>query len=115
MYRKPTHTNAYSKFRSNRPARAHLNNIKGLIYRAYRLCSTAEDLQEGLALITNTFNANGYPPHKVDEVVKNYKPLKEKEKEAEEKKDERLDTLFIPYVKGISEKLERVLKKKESK
>ena len=59
-YRKPTHTNSYSKFRSNRPDRMHLNGIKGLLYRAHKMCNNPKDLQDELELITNTFIANEY-------------------------------------------------------
>ena len=110
IYRKPTHTNSYSKFRSNRPERMHLNGIKGLLYRAHKICSTT-DLQDELEMITNTFIANGYPPHKVDFIVNSYKP-KDETKNCEEKDDqEMLDTLCVPYVKGVSEFLENALKK----
>lgn len=122
VYRKPTHTNSYSKFRSNRPEKMHLNGIKGLLYRAHKICNNPSetekqpsDLQEELEIIRNTFIANGYPPHKVDLVVNTYKP-KEEQHDCESKtpnEEEAYDTLCIPYLKGISEHLERALKKQK--
>ena len=112
VYRKPTHTNSYSKFRSNRPERTHLNGIKGLLFRAHKICSPA-DLQDELELISNTFIANGYPPHKVDSVINSYKPKDEANTNevTEEKDDGEVNTLCVPYVKGVSERLENALKK----
>ena len=113
VYRKPTHTNSYAKFRSNRPAKLHLNGIKSLLYRAHKLCSTEEDLKEELDFITNTFISNGYPPHKVDEIVRSYSPQPELSEKKELENCRPKATLCIPYVKGSSERLEKVLHKED--
>ena len=104
VYRKPTHTNSYTKFNSNRPMKAQLDIIKGLLHQAYKLCSTPEDLKEEIELIANTFIANGYPPERVDQVIKSYNHQQKEESTIAEKSH---NILCILYVKGVSDKLEK--------
>jgi hypothetical protein len=117
VYRKPTHTNSYSKFRSNRPESMHLNGIKGLLHRAHKICSTPADLQDELQLISNTFIANGYPPQKVDFIINSYRPKGEPQncEERDPHVEDKLDNLCVPYVKGVSEHLQKSLRKEQVK
>ena len=81
--------------------------IKGLLDRAHKLCNNQQELKEELELITNTFIANGYPPKKVDEIVLAYKP-----QDGENSNEEEVNnTLCVPYLKGVSERLEKIFRK----
>ena len=60
IYRKPTHTNAYTHYNTCSP-QAHKDSIiRSLTRRAYTLCSP-QHLQSELEFLKNTFLGNGYP------------------------------------------------------
>ena len=64
----------YSNFNSNRPKHAQFGILKGLLYRAYKLCDEPEDLQEEIDFLTDIFIAHDYQPEEVDKIVLTYRP-----------------------------------------
>ena len=103
VYRKATQTLRYSHYRSNRPKEDQLNNLKGLLYRAEKICDKDCDKIEEKQLLSNAFIACGFPVRDVDRVVQNYKPKTEEEKQKQEENLDSLDkdifTLHTPSLK----------------
>jgi len=114
VYRKKSHTLKYSNFNSNRPHNSQFGILKGLLYRAYKLCDEPEDQKEEIDFLTDIFISNDYPPEEVDRIVLNYRPKVENDIENDEVKDEEAkkdDVLCLPYVPKYSEQLQKRLGK----
>ena len=119
VYRKKTHTQKYIHWRSNHPKECLIGVMKGLIHRAYQLCDLQEDLKEELDLLRDVFISNGYPIKIVEKTIKEYVPktgnqkmedLKEKAEDLEKEK-EGSSQLYVPYVPGFSDRMQRELRK----
>ena len=108
VYRKPTHTGQYTHFSSNQPLHVKLSTIKILVSRAKLICSDQTSLNEELSYIRKTMQLNGYPLNVINKTIKDTLQShnsKHKSKELEPLK------MFIPYEKGVAEKLKRVASK----
>ncbi|XP_046400889.1 uncharacterized protein LOC124167135 [Ischnura elegans] len=111
IYRKPTHTdhylNAYSHYHPSQKA----SLVATLLHRAYKL-SYAESLAKEKEHLMTTLERNGYNREMIlkrtTQVEKRNRTL-EKEKQPNEKPE---TYATIPYVAGTSEKISRILKKK---
>ena len=111
VYRKSTHTLRYSHFRSNRPKEDQLNNLKGLLHRAEKICDRECDKVEEKQLLSNAFIACGFPVSDVDRIVQSYKPKTEEEKLQERENLNKLDKMYLPYIPRVSNKLKKQLRK----
>ena len=109
--RKSTHTLRYSHFRSNRPKEDQLNNLKGLLHRAEKICDRECDKVEKKQLLSNAFIACGFPISDVDRIVQNYKPKTEEEKLQEGENLSKLDKMYLSYIPRVSNKLKKQLRK----
>ena len=109
VYRKDTHTFRYLHWRSNHPKNCLLGVMKGLIYRAYRLCDEEKDLMDELGFLKDIFISNGYPVGKVEKIFKEYVPNLDKAEQDEDTNE--LLSLFIPFVPQFSENFRRIMKK----
>ena len=101
IYRKPTHTNRYLNFQSNHPNSHKRSVVNSLINRAKMLVSDERDQRKEINLVKKTLRANGYSKHFLRDYVK-----------TEQMKEEKpTSNVFatIPYVKGFSEKVRRIL------
>jgi len=96
-----------------------LGVFKGLGHKAHVLCDRKEDLLEELALLKNVFVSNGYPEKLVRKTVQESwakETLKavlagiEQNVEMEKRK-KFCEVLHVPYVKGFSEGLQRMIRK----
>ena len=108
IYRKGTHTFRYLNWRSNHSKKCLLGVMKGLIHRAHRLCDLKEDLDAELGFLKDMFISNGYPVKEVDRVFETYQPNLDEERE---KPEEEFPSLSIPYIQGLSEKIQLLMKK----
>ena len=68
VYRKPTHTNLYTRYNSSAPSSAKYSVIRSLTRRAYNICSP-QHLQAELDTVYSTCLQNGYPSHTVNSVM----------------------------------------------
>ena len=55
------------------------------------------------------FKKNGYPRAFVQSTLRNCEANQKKRKSEEKKKKEPKDTIVLPYIKGVSEQIKRVL------
>ena len=107
VYRKKTHTDRYLHYNSHHHPRIKSGIISCLRQRACNVCSS-EDLQPELRHLEKTFQSNGYPTWVVQKVLsKRRQPSTPEPSEDNEKPK----TLFLPYVKGLSEKIDRQVRR----
>ena len=101
VYRKKTHTNQYLHYQSNHHPRQKIGTVSTLTKRM-EIISKEEDRIEEEQTIRKAFKSCGYP----DWVFKKKKKDQEKKKE-----NESVGRISIPYVKGLSERIARTMKK----
>jgi len=87
--------------------------MKGLIHRAYKLCDLEEDLKSELGFLKDMFISNGYPIRKVDKVFATYKPNVNRNDvdNDQEDEDDHLLSMSVPYVPGLAEKFQSIMRK----
>lgn len=101
VYRKPTHTDKYLHANSHHHPR-HLNSVvTSLTNRAYDLCDE-EHLQNELAHVQNVLRINGYNTRSI---VSRKRSTKSRSSTVERK------PAFLPYIKGVTDKIGKVLQK----
>jgi hypothetical protein len=102
VYRKHTHTGPYLNFESNHLPYVKRGLIQNLHSRASTICQDRQDLAKEINNLRHDLQLNGYPQGFIDSVINSKGSSRPK---TEEKP---LDSLYIPYVKGISEKFKRI-------
>jgi hypothetical protein len=103
VYRKPTHTGRYLNYESNHPPHIKRDVVQSLHSRASIICQERQDLLNEINM-RRDLQLSGYPQRFIDSVLKSRGSCRPEE---EERKNP-LGLLFIPYVKGISEKFKRI-------
>ena len=109
IYRKELHTLKYSTYSSNRPRNEQIGIVKNMLFRAYNLCDPGPDREEEIQTLKYAFINQDYPPKDIEMTIQNYQDRNEENKQAEN----RSESIVVPYVKGISEKLRRDLAKQD--
>jgi hypothetical protein len=104
IFRKPTHTNQYLNFSSNHHVSHKLSVPKTLFHRADTLISEEEDKEKEREYVKKSLRKCGYPEWAFE------KKKKEKPKKKDDEDGEKL-RVCIPYVKHLSEKIARELRK----
>ena len=106
VYRKPTHTDRYINFNSHHHPRVLNGVIRCLRDRAHNICQESTRPNE-MSHLESVFRANGYPKGLVRCNLR--QPLRDPEQpEQIVQNDERKKILYAPYVRGVSEKIERI-------
>ena len=110
IFRKKTHTDRYLNHNSHHHARTKSGIMKCLRTRAEKVCH-ATKLTGELNHLKQVFRANGYPTRTVNcnlsiHPSPNHPPTQTEEQEMTDPK-----SLHLPYVKGVSERLERKCRK----
>ena len=112
VYRKPTHTDRYLNAYSHHHPSQKASLMATLLHCAYKL-SDAESLAKEKEHLMTTLKRNGYNREMIlkrtAQVEKRNRTL-DKEKQPNEKPE---TYATIPYVAGTSEKISRILKKKD--
>ena len=103
VYHKPTHTDTYILFHSHHHQRTTTGVLRCMRDRALQICSNTEKKPE-LRRLNEVFQANGFPVNLVRKTLTSHPaPVIQPEPRQEPTK-----TLCTPYIRGLSEKLERV-------
>jgi hypothetical protein len=102
FYRKPTHTGWYLNFSSNHPPHIKRDIIQSLHKRASVICQEHQDLCDEIRGLKLDLQLNGYQRGFIDS-VNNSKGSSRLNKE-----EKPLGCVYIPYVKGVSEKFKRI-------
>ena len=111
IYRKESHTLKYSTYNSKRPRNEQLGILKNMLFRAYNLCDPGPDREQEIQTLRYAFINQDYPPKEVEQIISNYQECEgnEENKQAEN----RSESIVVPYIKGILEKLCRDLAKQD--
>ena len=108
IYRKPTHTNQYLNFKSHHPLHQKLGVVRTLYQRCDRIVTNESEKKQEHDLIASSLASCGYPKwtHRGKSKAKTDK---RKEQQSAEAKNSKVVT--IPYCSGLSEKLNRIFGK----
>ncbi|XP_055858904.1 uncharacterized protein LOC129921196 [Episyrphus balteatus] len=101
VYRKSTHTNRYLHADSHHHPANLRSVVSTLFQRAQRICDS-DHLSTELLLLDEVLEANGYSKKQ-----RSWKPFS-----SQEKKESQLDKkAFLPYVKGVTDRVGKILKR----
>jgi hypothetical protein len=98
VYRKPAHTDRYLNFKSNHPPHVKRGLIQSLHNRTSTICQDRQDLAKEINNLRHDLQLNGYPQGFIDSVIN------PKGSSRPKTEDKPLGSVYIPYVKGVSEK-----------
>ena len=101
VYKKPTHTDQYLMFSSNHHIGQKLGIVSTLKHRIETIVTTTEDKEEEEEGMKLALKECGYPQWAVDR----------KKKKKEKREDQSRGKVILPYVKTVSEKIAKVLRK----
>ncbi len=99
VFRKASQTNRYLDFQSNHPLCHKLSVVRSLTNRADQFSSTSQQRNSEVNFVRDVLSSNNYPKSVFDRVRRGSR-LKEKTTRS----------VVIPYVKGLSERISRVLR-----
>jgi len=106
VYRKPTHTERYLAFESHHPIAHKKAVVKSLTNRANNIPTTSDYRCKELKQVTSALLAHGYPKRfKVDSSKPKWSPQQSVAAAPEDVKS----FCVLPYVKGTTEPIKRVL------
>ena len=104
VYRKPTHTDRLLDESSYNPTSHKATTIRTLTRRAQLVCDTPDSLRDENRYLERVFHKNNY---NADFIKRNiYRPT---EADATNRSPTPLTTVTIPYIKGTSETISRIL------
>ena len=106
VYRKPTHTDHYIFFHSHHHQRTITEVLRFMHDRAHQICDSTS-VKPDLQHLQRAFQANGFPKGLVKKTLSR-RPTLLTPPPSEPASEDPLKTMCLPYVQGLSEKLERV-------
>ena len=106
VYRKKTHTDRYLHYNSHHHPRVKVGIVKTLKDRASRICQSSK-LRGEISRLQEVFEDNVYPTAVVKKVLQRRKLARPTDTEDKQE----MKTLCLPYVQGLSERIERACKK----
>ncbi|XP_072050219.1 uncharacterized protein [Amphiura filiformis] len=112
VYRKPTHTDQYLNYQSHHPLHQKLGVIRTLYNRKNTIVTEDEDKVEEEKKIQEALQTCGYPKWsfgKVKDQMESVKPKKSAKKTDDSTRSRGM--VVLPYVKGVTERVSRVMKK----
>ena len=116
VYRKKTHTDQYLSFQSHHPLHQKLGVVRTLLDRCDNVITEEADKEKEEKHLKSVLKVCGYPEWSIKVVKENREKKKEQKKSKKSKKKEKEDEksrgqVVLPYIKGVSEAVERVMKK----
>ena len=108
VYRKPTHTDQYLNFHSNHHLQHKRAVVNTLLLRAKSLVSEEDDRVYEIQHVKQALKTNNYPDWML--TIPN---TKSDTRESKESRNEKRVYASVPYIKGISERLQRAFKSHE--
>ena len=102
VYHKKTHTERYLNFDSNHPARVKRGIIQCLRHRAKKVCDGSTKWRE-IEHLRQVFKTNGYP----EAVIKGNLRGRPTPSHSPQTSETPPKLLLLPYVPGLSERIER--------
>ena len=119
VYRKPTHTDRYLDYSSHHEYKHKVSAASTLLFRAANLPSTYEGKARETSYVTEALKANGYPPTVISNILKKKSaPTTPPPEELvsmffkwADPSDTSLGFACLPYIRGLTEPLTRLLRK----
>ena len=108
VYRKPTHTDQYLNFQSNHHLQHKRAVVNTLMLRAQTLVTENDDRTREIQHVKQALKINNYP-----EWILTIPHPKSTTEDTEEPQNEKKIYASTPYIKGISERLQRAFKSHE--
>ncbi len=112
VYRKPTHTDLYVQWNSHHPLSAKLSVVSSLFHRASVVCRHPEDLKMEYDHLTKVLGYNGYPLWAINKAKQKMDKPPTSSHVTGEKSSKSKSYVVMDYVKGLSERIRDILKKK---
>ena len=106
VFRKKTHRDRYIHYDSHHHKRVKIGTISCLRCRMDRECDETSRNKE-ISHLKTTFRANGYPPDLISRILRQ-QPRPQTVVDTTQQTSERPRTFSLPYVQGVSERIERV-------
>ena len=114
VYRKKTHTNQYLQFTSHHPLTHKLGVVRTLLDRCNSIVSEPEGRTAEENTIRQALSTCGYPAWTVSKVKKQISLKRDNASAAKPKKTNKEDKsrghVVLPYIKGLSENLSRIMR-----
>lgn len=107
VYRKPTHTDQYLDFTSDHPLSTKVGVARTLLTRADKLCSSDSDKAKEKTHVRNALRRCNYP----DWVIRKAETSRSRPGRQEETGEQPTAFTTLPYVRGTSEAVGRILNK----
>ena len=104
VFRKPTHTDRYLHFDSYHHVHVKTGIICTLLQCSKRICNSKEALTKEMEHIRKVFKNNGYSTSFINHAMSPVQPKSTPEQEY-------ITTVTLPYVKGTSEQVRRIVGK----
>ncbi|KAK5649280.1 hypothetical protein RI129_000309 [Pyrocoelia pectoralis] len=104
VYRKPTHTDRYINAKSHHDPSQLKSVIKTLINRSQKLAD-ADNIKEEMTNIREALIKNGFHHRDIQ------RTLKPSNKEDKDPADPAIAKAYLPYIKGMTDKISRILQK----
>ena len=112
IYRKKTHTDQYLNFSSQHPLHQKLGVIRTLLDRMECIVTEEADKLEEERKIRSALAQCGYPKWSIDKTKQQMQNKQSKAKQSKKDGAERSKGMVVlPYVQGVSERLQRSFKK----
>jgi hypothetical protein len=112
VYRKPTYTDLYTHYTSHHHPCVKAGTVRCLGLRAETICD-GESRRKELKHLKDTFRRNGFPKKVIARNLIRIAPTTHGEEEEEERATDtdKPRLLYLPYLKGLLEKIRRACKK----
>ena len=112
VYHKKTHTNQYLNFCSNHHFHHERSVVRTLLHRAQHVVTDEEDQQKEIKHVKDVLIANNYKPSMFNIPEKQTTPPSQTaQPDPNQQIQRRPKQVSIPYVQGVSEKLQSIFKK----
>ncbi|XP_072042917.1 uncharacterized protein [Amphiura filiformis] len=112
IYRKKTHTDQYLNFSSQHPLHQKIGVVRTLLDRMENIVTEEEDKQEEENKIRSALAQCGYPKWSIDKAKQQIQNKQTKvSRNSKDSADRCKGMVVIPYVQGVSERLQRSFKK----
>ncbi|XP_072022566.1 uncharacterized protein [Amphiura filiformis] len=111
IYRKKTHTDQYLNFSSQHPLHQKLGVVRTLLDRMECIVTEDVDKLEEESKIRSALTQCGYPKWSIDKTKQQMQNKQSKAKSKKDSTEQSKGMVVIPYVQGVSERLQRSFKK----